>query len=62
MRQVMEVALLVFNVPEVPQLDGVVDRGRRQQPITTGVELCMGHFSLVQLVTENLKGKREQSH
>lgn len=51
----MEEALLVFDVSQVPKFHRVVNRGRCQQPITTGVELCMGHFGFVQLVTKNLQ-------
>lgn len=55
MRQLMEEALLVFDVPQVPKLYCVIDWGCRQQPITARVELRMGHFSFVQLFTKNLQ-------
>lgn len=57
MRHLMEEALLVFEVSQVPKFHRVVDWGRRQQPITTGVELRMGHFGFMQLVAENLQIK-----
>ena len=61
MWQLMEEALLVFDVSQVPKFHCVVNRGRRQQPITAQVELCVGHFGFVQLVFENL-WKSKQSH
>lgn len=55
MRQVMEEALLVFYVSQVPKFHRVVHRGCCQQPVATGVELCMSHFGFVQLLTKNLQ-------
>lgn len=57
----MEEAFLVFDVPQVPKLHRVVNGGRHQQPITTGVELGMSHFGFVQLVTENLQCHKKRS-
>lgn len=54
MRQVVEETLLVFDVSQVPKFHCVVDGRCGQQPITAGVELCVGHFGFVQLITENL--------
>ncbi len=54
-RQLMKEALLVFDVSQVPELHRVVNGGRRQQPITARVKLCMSHFGFVQLVTKNLQ-------
>lgn len=51
----MEEAVLVFEVSQVPEFHRVVNRSCRQQPITAGVELCMGHFGFVQFLTENLQ-------
>lgn len=56
----MEEARLVFHVPQIPKLHRVVDRGRRQQPITAGVEFCMCHFGFVQLFTENLQCQKKK--
>lgn len=60
MRHFIEEARLVLDVPQVPKLHCVIDRGRRQQPVTSGVELCMRHFGFVQLVTENLRERQKQ--
>lgn len=54
MRKLVQEALLVFDVSQVPQFHRVVDGGGRQQPVTAVVELRMGHLGFVQLVTENL--------
>lgn len=54
-RHFAEEAFLVFHVPQVPKFNRVVNRGRRQQPVASGVELCVGHFGFVQFVAENLK-------
>lgn len=56
----MEEAFLVSDVPQVPKLHRVVNRGRRQQPVASRVKLCMGHFSFVQLVAKNLNQWAEQ--
>lgn len=58
MRQVVEEARLISDVSQVPELHRVVHWGCCQQPITTGVELCMGHFGFVQLLTENLTSRQ----
>lgn len=50
----MQKALLVFEVSQVPELDRAVNRCRGQEPITAGIELCMGHFGFVQLVVKDL--------
>ena len=55
----MEEAFLVLNVSQIPEFDRVVHRGRHHQPITSGIELCMRHFSFVQLVAKNLGSSKQ---
>jgi len=57
----VEEACLVLNVSQIPQFDRVVHRRRDQQPITAGIELCVRHFRLVQLVAKDLELSKQQN-
>lgn len=53
-RELVQEAVLVLDVSQVPEFNRVVDGGGCQQPITAGIELGVRHFAFVQLVAENL--------